>query len=150
MSTDSDIRVTPTRRLARGLAHTAAGPVDVTRGIVGLAAQSVAATVGGLRQQYRKNSARRHLRKEVAAAREMVGRELTDVRDAVQVAVQALPQTLSDAGTAPRKNHRKPLALAGAGLLLLAGGAAVFSKVRRSRHAEPSSLPPSVHVEPKP
>jgi Cell wall synthesis protein CwsA len=150
MSIDSDTRLTPAKRLTRGLAHTAAGPVDVTRGTAGLLAQSVAATVDGLRAQYRKNKARRELRKELAAAQEFVGRELSEVRDAVQGAVQALPQTLSDAGAELRKSRRRTLVIAGAGVLLLAGGAAAFAKVRRSGRPEPSPLPPSVAVAPKP
>lgn len=150
MSTDAEFRLTPTKRLTRGLGRTAAGPVDITRGTVELVAQSVAATASGLRQQYRKSKARKELRKEVAAAQELVGREFADVKDAVQEAVHTLPQSLSDAGTELRKNRRRGLVIAGAGVLLLAGGAVAFAKARRSRQPEPSPLPPSVQVEPQP
>ena len=150
MSTDSPTQLTPAKRLTRGLTNTAAGPVDITRGTLGLVAQSVAATYGGLRQQYRKSKARKELRKEVAAAQELVGREFAEVKDAVQVAVHTLPQSFSDTGTELRKSRRKGLVIAGAGLLLVAGGAAAFAKARASRQPEPSALPPSVDIAPSP
>ena len=68
MTVDAETRLTPAQRLTRGLAQTAAGPVDVTRGTLGLVAQSVAATFGGLRQQYRKSKARKEVRRELAEA----------------------------------------------------------------------------------
>ena len=140
MSTRTDSRLTPTQRLARGLAHTAAGPVDVTRGALGLTAQSVAATASGLRRRYRASK----LKRDLADAQIAVRHELAAAQDAVA----ALPQTLADAG---RSRHgRRLLVGAAAGVAVLAGGAAVFSVVRRSRKPEPSPLPPSVQVEPKP
>src|SRR5690349_1286211 len=39
MTFRTDARLTPRQRLGRGLAHTAAGPVDIARGTVGLSAQ---------------------------------------------------------------------------------------------------------------
>ncbi len=142
METDTDIQLTPARRLTRGLARTAAGPVDITRGALGLVAQSVGATFGGLRQQYRKSQARKELRHELAEAKSLVAHEFADVKQAVQELAE------SKGGRGPR---RKSLLIAAAGVTTLAGGAALFSTIRRSqRRSEPSPLPPSVPVEPKP
>ena len=115
MSTEADIRLAPAQRLTRGLRNTVAGPVDITRGTIGLVAQTVAAAFGGLREQCRKSKARRELRTELAAAKELVGRELADVKDAVQVAVQTLPPTLLAAGTEVPKGSTVDLILRGKG-----------------------------------
>ncbi|CDO07986.1 cell wall synthesis protein CwsA [Mycolicibacterium cosmeticum] len=50
----------------------------------------------------------------------------------------------------PEPRRRKPLLWIAVGAVVLAGGAAAFSIVRRSTRPEPSSLPPSVEVAPKP
>lgn len=141
MAIHTDTRLTPSQRLTRGLAHTAGGPVDVTRGAVGLTAQSVASTVSGIRKRYQASQ----LRKELADAQNAVRHELA----AAQEAVAALPQTLAEAGQTRR--GRRLLIGAAVGTAVLAGGAVAFSVVRRSRRrAEPSALPPSVQVEPRP
>ena len=141
MTVDAETRLTPAQRLTRGLAQTAAGPVDVTRGTLGLVAQSVAATFGGLRQQYRKSKARKEVRRELAEAKQLVAKEFGDVKEAVQ--------TLADTKAGVRA-RRGTWLLAGAGVAALAGGAALFATIRRSRQPEPSPLLPSVQVEPKP
>ena len=43
MGAKNHTRLTPQQRLSRGLTYTAVGPVDVTRGIVGLGAHSAQA-----------------------------------------------------------------------------------------------------------
>jgi hypothetical protein len=141
MSVKTETRLTPRQRLARGLSYSTVGPVDVTRGAVGLGAQSVAATVSGLRRSYRKSQ----LRKEVAAAQEVVVRELAAASDVVA----GLPQAISEARTAQRRRKRPLLFVAGA-VAVVAGGAVAFSVIRRSSRQEPSTLPPSVPVDPKP
>ena len=147
METDTDIQLTPARRLTRGLARTASGPVDITRGTLGIVAQSVGATFGGLRQQYRKSQARKELRRELGDAKSLVAHEFADVKHAVQ----ELAQTTLAESTNGRGPRRKRLLIAAAGVTTLAGGAALFSRIRRSqRRPEPSPLPPSVPVEPKP
>ena len=133
MATPTDTRLTPARRLTRGLAHTASGPVDVTRGALGLTAQSVAATVAGIRNRYRAG----RLRKELAEARGAVRHELAAAQEA-----------LSEVGQTRR--GRRILIGAGIGAVVLAGGALAFSVVRRSMRPEPSPLPPSVQVDPRP
>jgi hypothetical protein len=144
MTLKSDSRLTPRQRLGRGLGYTARGPVDVALGAVGLGAQSLSATASGVRQQYRKSQLRRELTAVREAAQEAVSRELV----AAQEVVASLPQTIQEA----RKPRRRPrpvlLVLAGAGVLGL--GAVTFSILRRSRQPEPSPLPPSVQVDPKP
>ena len=68
MRAKTEIRLTPGQRLSRGLKYSAVGPVDVTRGAVGLGvdgAQSSAAWVGDL---YRRSRLKDQLGKELAAA----------------------------------------------------------------------------------
>ncbi|HET9875003.1 MAG TPA: cell wall synthesis protein CwsA [Mycobacterium sp.] len=47
-------RLTPQQRLARGLTHTATGPVDVSRGAVGIGVQSARRGAVQLRRTSRK------------------------------------------------------------------------------------------------
>lgn len=58
MSEQVETRLTPRERLTRGLAYSAVGPVDVTRGLlelgVGLGLQSARSTAAGLRRRYRE------------------------------------------------------------------------------------------------
>lgn len=128
MSLKSDVRLAPRQRLARGLKYTAVGPIDVTRGVVGIGVDSTAATAAALRQRYRSGQ----LRDELAAA---------------QGLVTGLPQALQGRRA---QRRRRPLAIAGAAVAVLAGGAVLFSIVRRSTQPEPSPLPPSVEVTPRP
>ncbi|MBI3217782.1 MAG: cell wall synthesis protein CwsA [Mycobacterium sp.] len=139
MTTSTDSRLTSGQRLARGLAHTAAGPVDVTRGAVGLTAQSVAATVGAIRRRYRNSK----LRAELAEAQELIGHELVEAQEAV---ARTIADVRSDKGT----KRRRLLIFGAAGVATLAAGGVLFAVVRRSRKPEPSALPPSVEYQPKP
>lgn len=133
-------RMTPRQRLARGLRYSALGPVDVTRGVVGVGAQSAAATAAGLRRRYRSGQ----LRKELAAAQAALAGQLA----VAQEVVTGLPQALQEARRPKRR--RRPLVLLGVGAGVLAVGAVTFSIVRRSTQPEPSPLPPSVEVTPRP
>lgn len=142
MSVKTDIRLTPRQRLARGLTYSTVGPVDVTRGAVGLSAQSVAATVGSLRRRYRKSQ----LRRELATAQDAIARELA----AAGEVVSGLPDAIQEARASHRPGKRRWLVAAGIGTVVVAGGAVAFSVIRRSSKPEPSALPPSVHVDPKP
>lgn len=150
MSSKTDTRLTSRQRLARGLTYSTVGPVDVTRGALGIGAQSVAATANGLRRAYRSSQLRRELAaaqetvsRELVAAQETIGRELA----AASEVVAGLPQTLKDARTPKR---RRPWLLAAAVGTVVVGGAVAFSVIRRSSRPEPSPLPPSVQVDPKP
>ncbi|MEV0671306.1 cell wall synthesis protein CwsA [Mycobacterium sp. NPDC050441] len=133
MTANVDTRLAPRQRLARGLKYSTVGPVDVTRGVVGLSANTVSAAAAGLHKRYESGK----LRRQLAAAAQ---------------AVAALPVVLQEAAAAPepKRRHRR-LVIAGVAAAVLAGGAVAFSIVRRStRRPEPSSLPPSVEVNPKP
>ena len=141
MGAEQDTRLTPRQRLSRGLANTAAGPVDVTRGLVGLGAQSAQAGASSLRRRYREGRLARELRN----AQEALVQELA----AAQEVVSGLPDALQQARRSQRRRPPRPWVLAGAAALVLAGGAAAFSIVRRSSQPEPSQLPPSVEVEPR-
>jgi hypothetical protein len=140
MSVKNDTRLTPRQRLGRGLANTAAGPVDVARGIVGLGAHSAQAGASSLRRRYREGRLAHDLRN----AQEALVQELA----AAQEVVSGLPEALQQARRSQRRTPR-PWVLAGAAAVVLAGGAAAFSIVRRSSQPEPSQLPPSVEVEPR-
>ena len=139
MSAKNDTRLTPRQRLNRGLANTAVGPVDVTRGLVGLSVHSAQAGASSLRRHYREGQLARDLRN----AQEALVQELA----AAQEVVSGLPEALQQARRSQRRKPR-PWVLAGAAAVVLAGGAA-FSIVHRSSRQKPSSLPPSVEVEPR-
>jgi hypothetical protein len=144
MSPQTDARLTSSQRLSRGLKYSAVGPIDVTRGALGIglhSAQSSAAWVGN---RYRNGRLRSQLTKDLANAQEAIAAEIA----AAQEVVANLPQALQDARK-PRRG-RKPLVLAALGIVALAGGAAAFSIIRRSSQPEPSPRPPSVDVSPKP
>lgn len=141
MSAKTDVRLTPRQRLGRGLTYTAVGPVDITRGSVVLGLQSLGAAGSQLRQRYEKARMARELR----SAQDAVTRELA----AAQEVVANLPQAIQDARK-PRSNKRRWALVAVAGVATLGVGAVAFSIVRRSMQPEPSPLPPSVEVEPKP
>ena len=51
MRAKNHTRLTPRERLSRGLASTAVGPVDVTRGLVGLGVHSAQAGASSLRRR---------------------------------------------------------------------------------------------------
>ncbi|BCZ21661.1 cell wall synthesis protein CwsA [Mycobacterium senriense] len=144
MRAKADSRLTPRQRLARGLTYSAQGPVDVTRGVVGLSVQSAQSTATQLRRRYQEGQ----LARDLAAAQETLAQELA----AAQEVVTSLPQALQQARRAQRRGKR-PLVFAGAAVAVLAGGAIAFSLVRRSVRAkpqEPQSRPPSVDVQPRP
>jgi hypothetical protein len=140
MSSKTDARLTPSQRLSRGLKYSAVGPVDVTRGTVGLSWQGAASAASGVRRRFEKS----RLAKELEGAQETIAQELV----AAQEVLATLPQVIADARNPKRR--RRPLVLAAVGAVVLAGGAVAFTIVRRSMQPEPSSLPPSVDVVPKP
>ena len=134
-------RLTPRQRLTRGLTYTAVGPVDITRGTVGLSLHSAYSAGGRLRELYRKS----RVAKELSEAQETVARELA----AAQEVVAGLPQALQEARK-PRHARSKWVVATAVGVAALAAGAVAFSIIRRSMQPEPSPRPPSVEVAPKP
>jgi hypothetical protein len=141
MRAKAESRLTPRERLTRGLHYSAVGPVDVTRGVVGLGVHGAQSTASEVRRRYREG----RLSREIASAQETIAQELA----AAQEVVANLPQVLQEARKKQRRSKR-PLVIAGAAVAVLAGGAVAFSIVRRSMRPEPSSLPPSVDVQPRP
>jgi Cell wall synthesis protein CwsA len=141
MRAKAETRLTPRERLSRGLTYSAVGPVDVTRGVVELGFQSAHATASDLRRRYREG----RLAREITSAQEAIVQELA----AAQEVVANLPQVLQEARKKQRHSKR-PWVIAGAAVAVLAGGAVAFSIVRRSMRPEPSPLPPSVDVQPRP
>ena len=142
MSSRSDTRLTAGERLTRGLKYTAVGPVDVTRGALGLGVHSAQSSAAWVGDRYRRARVSRNL----AEAQRTIAAELA----AAQEVVAHLPQALHDARRPHRR--RRPWILAGIGAVALAGGAVAFSIIRRSSKPkpEPSPRPPSVEVAPKP
>jgi hypothetical protein len=141
MSARNHTRLTPRQRLTRGLTYTAVGPLDVTRGVVGLGAHSAQAGVSSLRRRYREG----RLARDLQAAQEALAQEVA----AAQEVVTGLPQAIQQARRSQRHGKR-PWLIAGAAVVVLAGGAAAFSIIRRSTRPDPSSLPPSVDVQHRP
>lgn len=133
MSSTTRERLTPRQRLSRGLKYSTVGPVDVTRGAVGLGVESARSSASWAGDRYRRSKVARQLRTELAAAQQVVAN---------------LPEVVQNARK-PRRRVR-PLLLASVGVAVLAGGAVTFSILRRSAQPDPSPLPPSVEVTPKP
>ena len=141
MSATTKTRLTPKARLTRGLSYTAIGPVDITRGTLGLGVDGVQTAGGRLRARCQKARAA----KQLAAAQERAAQELA----AAQEVVANLPQALQEAR---KGNHRtrRIVIVSAAGVLTIAAGAVAFSIIRRSMQPEPSPRPPSVEVAPRP
>jgi Cell wall synthesis protein CwsA len=140
MTSRTDARLTPGQRFTRGLKYTAVGPVDVTRGTVGLSWQGAHFAASGIRQRLEKS----RLAKELGDAQDTLAQELA----AAQEVLANLPQAIADARK-PKRRPR-PLVLAAAGVAVIAVGAVTFSIIRRSMQPEPSPRPPSVDPPQRP
>ena len=141
MSVKTQTRLAPRQRLVRGLTYTAVGPVDVTRGVVGLGVHSAQTGASSLRRRFREG----RLARDLAAAQDTIGQELT----AAHGVVTGLPAALQEARRSQRRSKR-PWIIAGIAASILAGGGVAFSVIRRSSRPEPSPRPPSVDVQPNP
>jgi hypothetical protein len=144
MSSKTDARLSPGQRLSRGLRYTAVGPVDVTRGTVGLSWQGAHSAASSLRQRVEKSQLAKDLAREFEDAQLAIAGELAEAREALA----NLPQAIADARK-PKRRPR-PLVLAASGIAVIAVGAVAFSIIRRSMQPDPSPRPPSVEVTPKP
>jgi hypothetical protein len=136
--------MTPTERIARGLKYSTVGPVDVTRGALGVGFNSTRSSLAWVANRYRRGRIKSQLAKDLAAAQDAIAHELAAAQDVVT----NLPAALQDARKARRRP--KPLLVVGAGVAVLAVGAVSFSIIRRSMQPDPSPLPPSVDTPPKP
>lgn len=145
MRAKPETRLTPRERLTRGLAYTAVGPIDITRGTLGLTANSTKATVAAARRRYRNSRVAQELKAELAAAQQSIASEIA----AAQELVANLPQTIQEA-RAPKRRIARPLLIVGIGAATLVVGGVAFSIIRRSMQPEPSPRPPSVDVPPRP
>lgn len=143
MGRKSEPKLTSRERLTRGLRYTAVGPVDVTRGVVGISVHSAESAAAGARRRYREAKA---ARKELATVRQDLAQEAV----AVKQVIADLPAALQDARTAAHRRRRRLWVFGSLGLATVVGGAVAFTIVRRSMQPEPSPLPPSVEVAPKP
>lgn len=145
MSSKTVDRLTPSQRLSRGLKYSAIGPVDLTRGAMGVGLDSTRSSAAWVANRYRRGQAARQLKADLANAQEAVSAEISAAREVAA----GLPEALEKARRS--RGRRRPLLLvAGIGLAVVAGGAVAFTIIRRSSQPEPSPLPPSVEVTPKP
>jgi hypothetical protein len=144
MSSKTREHLTPGQRLSRGLRYSTVGPVDVTRGAVGLGVDSARSSAGWVGDRYRNSKVARQLKAELAAAQDALAADIAAAQDALS----SLPESFGTARRSRRRGRR--LLWAGVGVAVLAGGAVTFSILRRSTQPEPSPLPPSVEVTPKP
>ncbi|MCH9732028.1 MAG: cell wall synthesis protein CwsA [Actinomycetia bacterium] len=144
MSSNTEDRLTPSQRLGRGLKYSTVGPVDLTWGALGVGLESARSSATWAGDRYRRGQVARQLKADLASARDGVGAEIS----AAQEVVANLPATLEKARRA--HSRHQTLLLAGIGVAVLAGGAVAFVVIRRSSQPEPSPLPPSVEVAPKP
>jgi Cell wall synthesis protein CwsA len=144
MSSSTDSRLTSGQRLGRGLKYTALGPVDVTRGALGLGVSGAHSSASWVGDRYRRGRLKEQLSKDLAAVQETLGEEFA----AAQEVVSNLPQSLKKARA---RRRRRPLLWVALGAATLAGGAVAFSLIRRSSRAEEAPVrPPSVEVTPRP
>jgi Cell wall synthesis protein CwsA len=142
MSTRNRTLLTPRQRLTRGLTYTAVGPLDVTRGAVGLGLHSAQAGASNLRRHYRESRVARDLQ----TTHDTLAQELAAAQDVVT----GLPQAFFQQARQSQRRSRRPWMIAGCALVALAGGGVAFSIIRRSSRTESSPRPPSVEVQPRP
>jgi Cell wall synthesis protein CwsA len=133
-SKTSTVRLSSGERFARGVKHSASGPVDITRGALGLGLTSAKSSAAWAASRYRRSA---------RAAQATLAAELA----VAQGVVANLPETLQKARRTRRRP--RPLVLAVAGVAVLAVGGVTFSIIRRSTQPDPSPRPPSVDVTPK-
>jgi hypothetical protein len=144
MRSKTDDRLSPGERLTRGLRYSTMGPVDVTRGTMGLSWQGAHSAASRIRSRIEKSRLAKELAKELGEAQEAIAAEVA----AAQEVLANLPAAIAEARK-PKRRPR-PFVLAGAAVAVLAVGAVTFSIVRRSMKPDPSPLQPSVEVSPRP
>ena len=98
MRAKNHIRLTPRERLGRGLTYTAVGPLDVTRGVVGLSVHSAQAGASSLRRRYQEG----RLARDIQSAQEALVQELAAAQEVVTGLPEALAQARRSQGRKPR------------------------------------------------
>ncbi|HEU0191506.1 MAG TPA: cell wall synthesis protein CwsA [Mycobacterium sp.] len=136
---DTETKLTPGRRLTRGLTHTATGPVDVTRGVVGLGVNSAVTGAAHLYKRYRES----RLAREVAAAPDLLEQGLASAQEALV----GIPEALQQVRESGRARGWRPGLMVGVGAAVLTAGAAAFVIIRQSsRTSAPSADQPGPAV----
>lgn len=135
MGRRTEPKLTARDRLNRGLHYTAVGPVDITRGAVGVSVHGAESAASAIKRRAREARAVQH--------------ELTKDAEAVKQVVAELPQVLQEVRKSQHRRRRRLFVFGFLGLAVVAGGAVAFSIARRSATPEPSALPPSIDVSPK-
>ncbi|NTY61636.1 cell wall synthesis protein CwsA [Mycolicibacterium sphagni] len=135
MGRRTEPKLTARDRLNRGLHYTAVGPVDITRGVVGVSVHGAESAASAIKRRAREARAVQH--------------ELTKDAEAVKQVVAELPQVLQEVRKSQHRRRRRLFVFGFLGLAVVAGGAVAFSIARRSATPEPSALPPSIDVSPK-
>ena len=98
MSSETDVRLTPSQRLGRGLKYSAVGPVDVTRGTVGLTLQGAHSTADSIRRRLDKS----RLAKEFGDAQGTIAQELAAAQEVLANLPGSSPTRVSpSAGVGP-------------------------------------------------
>lgn len=134
MARRTEPKLTSRERLNRGLHYTAVGPVDITRGVVGVSAHGVESAASAIKRRAREARAVQH---DIAAE-----------ADAVKQVVAELPHLVQEVRKSQHRRRRRLMVFGFLGLAAVGGAVAVVI-TRRNRTPEPSALPPSVDVTPK-
>lgn len=134
MARRTESKLTSRERLNRGLHYTAVGPVDITRGAVGVSAHGVESAASAIKRRAHEARA--------------LQRELGTEAEAVKQVVAELPHLVHEARKSAHRRRRRLFVFGFLGLTVV-GGAVAVVLARRNRIPEPSALPPSVDVTPK-
>ncbi|MCX2929252.1 cell wall synthesis protein CwsA [Mycobacterium sp. CVI_P3] len=135
MGRRTEPKLTSRERLNRGLHYTAVGPVDITRGVVGVSVHGAESAASALKRRAREARA--------------VQLEVANEAEAVKQVVAELPQMLQEARKSQHRRRRRLVVFGFLGLAVVAGAAVAVTIARRSATPEPSPRPPSVEVTPK-
>ena len=83
MSSKTVVRLTPSQRLGRGLKNSVAGPVDVTRGAVGVGLDSVRSSAAWVGNRYQRGRVARQLKADLATAQDAISAEISAAQEVV-------------------------------------------------------------------
>ena len=136
--------IDPGERIARGLKYSTVGPIDVTRGALGVGVNSTQSSASWVANRYRRGRIKSQLRKDLAAAQERH-------RQRARRRPGGRHQHSAGAAGGPESRRRpRPLVLVGVGVAGPRRRRGVVLDHQAFDAADPSPLPPSVDVPPKP